>query len=229
MKNKQHKYCLKGVVARITSCFGGTYWRKKKVNYHILIPPLSKPFEEFTPREAEEFFKWYKSRLGTRIEYLRNYSGVDLNYSVDSLIDIWTWFLEIAEIEKTPVIKMKELRRELRGQPKEIAEAVLNEQSRQFSLETEHIIRDIAMYFGEVCVRNNPSISWGYHTDKKKDSFANMPLLVGFEDRDFTPPFKAHFDPTFMIRGTAYALFDGDQKPDDLVELYDKWQRLVHN
>lgn len=85
------------------------------------------------------------------------------------------------------------------------------------------------MYFGEVYVKNNSSITWGYHTDVKLDSFANMPLLVEFEDNDFTPPFKVHFDLVFMIRGVACNLFEGEQTKEDLLVLYNKWQRMVHN
>lgn len=203
------------------------YWHKKKLAYDILVPPLSKPFEKFTPKETEDYFKWYTSQLRTRIAYLQEYSGVDLNYSVNSLTDIWSWFLSVAEIEKTPKRKIKEVRSQRKTQSKEILEDVLKEQSKQFSLETEYIIRDIAMYFGEVYIRNNPSISWGYHTDPKVDSFANMPLLVGFEDREFAPPFKVQFELTFMIRGVACNLFEGDQKKEDLLELYNKWQRMV--
>ena len=85
-----------------------------------------------------------------------------MDYSVNSLVDIWGWFLKIAETEKASKSKTEEVRNRLKSQPKEIIEDVLNEQSRQFSLETEYIIRDIAMYFGEVYVKNNSSIAWGY-------------------------------------------------------------------
>ena len=78
----------------------------------------------------------YKNQLNPRIEYLRKYSGVDLDYSVNSLVDIWGWFLKIAETEKAPKAKTEEIRNRLKSLPKEIIEDVLNEQSRQFSLET---------------------------------------------------------------------------------------------
>lgn len=205
------------------------YWYRQKISYDILIPPLKKPFEKFTPKEAEDYFIWHKNQLKNRIEYLQNFSGVNLNYSINSLNDIWNWFLKNAKIEKTPAIKIKELKSQLKNQPREIVNDILSEQSKQFSLETEYIMRDIAMYFGELYIRNNPSISWGFHTDVKVDSFANMPLLIGFEDRDFTPPFKVHFEPVFMIRGLACNLFDGEQKKEDLLDLYNKWQRMVFN
>ena len=152
------------------------YWHKKKLDYNILIPPLNKPFKKFTQKEAENYFIWHQNQLKPRIEYLQNYACVDLNYSVDSINNIWDWFLKIAEIEKTPKIKINELKNQLKNQPKEIIEDVLNEQSKQFSLETEYIIRDIAMYFGEVYVRNNASITWGYHTDVKLDSCKYAPV-----------------------------------------------------
>ena len=166
------------------------YWKKEKLSYNILIPPINKSFSDFTESEAESYFRWFIDQIKPRIEYLKNYSGVNLDYSVESLVNIWGWFLKKARIEKTPRAKIRELKRQLKNKPKEIADEILNEQSSQFSLETEYIIRDIAMYFGEVYVKNNASIAWGYHTDSKADFFANMPILVGFEDRDFTPPFR---------------------------------------
>ena len=205
------------------------YWRRKKLNYDILVPPFYKPFEKFNSKEAEIYFKWYISQLKNRIDYLEGYSDTSLNYSVNSLVDIWEWFLNIAEIEKTPKIKRAEIIKQLKGQPKEIAEAVLKDQSKQFSLKTEYILRDIAMYFGEVYVKNNSSISWGYHTDVKLNSFANMPLLVGFEDRDYKPPFKASLEPVRMLHIQACNIFDGSQSNDDLYNLYKTWQKMVFN
>lgn len=205
------------------------YWKKKDIDYNILVPPILKPFEQFTKKEVSEYFSWYKKQINKRIEYLQSVSNVNLNYSSESLVNIWEWFLKRAETEKTPKSKLAEIKKELKGQPKEITEAILFENQEQFSLETEYIIYDIAMYFGEVCIHNNQSLSWGYHTDVTRDSFANRPLLVGFEDRDYNPPFKAHFDLNFIVRGIACNIFDGDQDKKDLLNIYDKWKRMIHN
>ncbi len=202
---------------------------KNKLEYNILIPPIKNEFEKMSSIDAEEYFQWYIDNIDDRIKYLKEYSSVELDYSVKSLIDIWSWFLKNAEIEKTPKIRLKELKKQLQGQPKEIVKDIIDEQRLQFSLQTEYIIRDIAMYFGEVYIKNNPSISWGYHTDINEDSFANMPVLMGFEDRDFNPPFKAYFELNFEIRNVAYNIFDGDQNNSDLLDVYNKWQRMVFN
>lgn len=205
------------------------YWKRKKLNYDILIPPIQKPFEQFNLNDTKVYFKWYMSQISCRIKYLQNYSNIDLNYKINSLIDIWKWFLSVAQIEKTPKIKMDEIKVQLKFQPKEITDAVLNEQSKQFTLETEYIIRDIAMYFGELYVKNNPSIYWGYETDVKNNSFANMPVLMGFEDRDFNPPFRVSFEPIEMIHIQACNIFDNSQNDEDILNLYNTWQKMVFN
>ena len=179
------------------------YWKKEKLHYEVLIPPIIKPFELLNGAEAKEYFNWYIEHIPERVNYLQTYSKVELDYSMNSLIEIWKWFLKNASIEKTPQKRMKSLMEELKNSPREIAKGIIEENKRQFSLETEYIIRDIAMYFGEVCVKNHNSIYWGYHTDIKKDSFANKPILMGFEDRD------------------------ADKK--DLLIMYQKWERMIHD
>ncbi|MBQ9387554.1 MAG: hypothetical protein IJU01_02705 [Lachnospiraceae bacterium] len=205
------------------------YWQKKRLKYDILVPPISKPFKKFTPKEAEDFFQWYISQIDSRVRYLQDYSGVELDYTVDSLIDIWEWFIKNAEIEKTPQKKINELKKDLKKQPANFARDILNEQSKQFTLETEYIINDIVMYFGEVYVRNNSSIIWGYSTDKKARGSVNEPVLIGFKDRDFDPPARVDFQINQLIHIVADGILCGDPKKEDLFEQYYLWQGMVFN
>lgn len=199
------------------------------MNYSILIPPIQKPFDKFTFGETKEYFEWYISKINERVAYLAEVSNVKLNYTIDSFVDVWSWFIKIAKTENTPKEKLENIRKQLKGKPRDFVETILREQSVQFTVETEYIIRDIAMYFGETIVRNNNSVYWGYHTDIKKDSFANSPILMGFEDRKFNPPFQAAFDPNFIVRGLAYNVFDGSYSETDLLNMYHKWQRIIFN
>lgn len=203
------------------------YWNKKILNYDILIPPLSKPFDMLSLEEATNYFEWYINCIPKRIEYLRRVSNLQLDFSSESLVPLWNWLLKHAEIENTPKARLKEFNSQIKAMPYDIANTVLKENETQFSLQTEYILRDIAMYFGEVCVKNNQAIYWGFHTDTEKDSFANMPILMGFLDRDFSPPFQAEFDPTFTVRCIACNIFDGDATKQDLKYMYDKWQRMM--
>ena len=81
------------------------------------------------------------------------------------------------------------------------------------------------MYFGQTCVNNNESIYWGYHTNKRLDSFYNRPILMGFRDRDYNPPFEAHFDPAFHVYDSAHAMINQGYS-DSLMILYNKWKRM---
>lgn len=90
-------------------------------------------------------------------------------------------------------------------------------------------IRDIAMYYGEVEIRNNNALYWGYHTDIKEDSFANRPLIIGYEDRDYNPPFQFHSDPDFFVQCCAKGLLVNYTYPSELLEGYQKMQKNVHN
>ena len=205
------------------------YWRKKFLKYDILIPLNVKAFEEFTKEETEEYFKWFVNKIPERVQYLSAYSGVLLDFSVNSLVDIWAWFIKIAEIEKTPQIRIKELKEQLKGQPKEIADAMLQENREQLTLETMYIARDIGMYYGEVQVRNNKSLYWGYHTDINEDSFANRPLIKGFEDRNYSPPFQFDSDPVFFVQCCAEGVLVDSTYPTELLEGYQKMQKNIHN
>lgn len=203
------------------------YWKRKKLKYDILIPPLNKPLDMLNSEEAKAYFDWYINSIPSRIEYLKHISNLQLDFSPESLIPLWGWLLKQAEIENTPKAKLKELNSRMKTMPCDIASTVTEENKVQFSLQTEYILLDIAMYFGEVCVRNNPTIYWGFHTDGEKDSFVNRPILMGFLDRDFSPPFQAEFDPTFTVRCIACNLFDGDASKQDLKNIYDKWKRMM--
>jgi hypothetical protein len=203
------------------------FWKEKNLKYDILIPPLGKPYEKLNATEAKDYFNWYISRIEERTQYLSDFSGIELNYSTNSLVVIWGWFLKNAEIEKTPSAKLDAIKKQLVDSP--FLHVVLAESKEQFSLETEYIMRDIAMYYGNVFVKNHKSLYWGYYTDTKKDSFANIPLVMGFEDRDFEPPFKASFDPNGTIESCALNILDRTQRKVDLFNAYQKKLRMVHD
>lgn len=203
------------------------FWRKSNITYDMLIPPLDKPFSQLSSAEAKEYFDWYIRNIPGRVEYLQAFSKIHLDISVDSLVPLWDWFLKNASVEKSPFSQNSALKKQLKHIPDDIARSVMIENSVQFSLQTEYILHDIAMYFGEVCVQNNDAIYWGFHTDIKKDSFANKPLLMGFCDRDFSPPFLPAFDPEFTVHNIACNLLDGDAAKEDLRDMYNKWRRLM--
>ena len=79
------------------------------------------------------------------------------------------------------------------------------------------------MYLGEVFTANEPKIYWSYYEEPNSDIFANMPVLSGFEDPRFTPPFKMYFEPIHMAHVQAVHLWDHTQEEEDLYNVYRLW------
>lgn len=206
------------------------FWKKTEIKYDVLIPPLSKRIEDLTPKETKIFFEWYIGQIPKRVEYLASYVAGQLNidshqidYSPESLILVWKWFLGIAQTERTPKERIEGLCNLYVDLPITLRDYILNESREQFSLQTEYILRDIGMYLGEVFVKNSQCIHWGYYTKPKTDFYVNTPLLLGFEDNRFEPPFKMTFEPIHMVGVQAANIWDKTQKNTDLFELYQKW------
>lgn len=203
------------------------FWRERKMKYNIPIAPLDKPTYLLTKKEAQKFFDWYVSILDERVEYLREFTKLSLDYSSDSLAPLWSWFLKHAEIEYTPQERLNELEEELRLTRNPLQDIVLAENARQFTLETEYIMHDIAMYLGEVFVKNHPSIFWGFYTKPKSDSFVNCPVLLGFPNEIYPEKKGMPFVPLHMVKVQASRIMRKNAGKRDLLALYLVWENKI--
>lgn len=183
-------------------------WQRKNLSYDICIPPIDKPFSLLSSIEAKNYFDWYISKIPERISYLSGEiskamkKDLDLiDFSPDSLEIIWRWFLGEAHTETS-------------------ASNVL-----QLDMQTEYIIRDIGMYVGELFNSRYTGINWSYYETPKTDFFVNRPVLIGFKDKSVFPPFCTVFEPIYMVRVQACKILLNRQKKDDLLNLYNKWEK----
>ena len=204
--------------------------KMRKAKYEICVPPLKKPFHEFRHNETEEYFHWHMSHIDERIDCLsayvsraRNIQRAELDLSPQSLVHVWSWFLSVAETESVPPSGLTENDEKNLTQIAAFRRYTVEQAQGQYTFETELILMDIGMYLGQVFVRNNPGIYWSYYEKPKSDFFVNMPLLLGFEDSAYAPPFKMAFEPVHMSRVQAARIWDGSQKKEDLFNLYIKW------
>lgn len=198
--------------------------KNKKTQYSILIPPISKPFTQFTVEDAKVFFDWYLSAIPERIDYLAEHTNIELNFSTHSLEELWKWFIQEAKVVQTSSSGTEYL---LTHRHTRFSDSISSSMRQQLSLETEYVIRDIAMYIGKMFTYNHQNITWTYHTDIEKDSFANMPILQGFVEKNFTPNFYPTFEPNHMVRIQAFRLLRGNANFRDLVNLYCKWEEKI--
>lgn len=205
-------------------------------NYIPLIIPIDKPFEELSQEEAKAYFDWFINHVDERSEYIKQKVSKNLNipidilnFSMESLIYIWRWFLKIVEINKTPKSVLKEIRRELKanGESDEFIEDMVSANSIELSIFSHYVIRDIGMYVGKMFVTNFPTLRWDYHTDTKQDSFANIPQIFGFVDTTYTPPFEMQFDPIHFTEMQASNLFDHTQDENDLYNICKLWTQWI--
>ena len=203
------------------------YWQKKQIDYEILIPPIDKPIAEFNEDETDNYFNWFIEKIPERLDYLKFRCSKDLgiqenliDLSPESLIIIWDWFLKIVEIEDNPNYNPG---------------MFVSISNKQLTLESEYIIRDIAMYVGETFIKNVNGIKWSYNKPPVMDVNDNMPLLSGFIFKNCKPlikttqkikNFQEVFEPISMVRVQALKILDNIQSRNDLYNLYLIWLEL---
>ena len=188
-------------------------WNPEHLTYNICIPPITRNFCEMTHDETEAYFSWFMGVIPQRIAYLSETCAAqlkcdrsELDMSPTSLCVLWRWFLQVMEVEEAP-------------------NSTSSRPQKQLTLQTEYILRDMGMYLGETFVLNHKSLHWGYYETPRSDFFVNRPVITGFEDRRYTPPFKAVFEPINMVRVQALKSMSKPSNENDLIELFVNWEK----
>ncbi len=192
------------------------------MEYLLMQPPFEmKPFKDMTKKEAQSHFDWYVWEIPTRIELLKNAysatSGIekeDLDYSSESLIKLWQWYINNADIEE----KFEEgesLERE--KYPEWIQKNLSN---KKISIGWMSIAMDIAIYFSECFIKDHGTIRWGFVSKPKSLAYINKPVLVGFKN-------GLDLDSTNIIRVLTSKIVDGEKNPNALLKIYKTWSEKV--
>ena len=90
------------------------------VSYDFLIPPYGFDFRSMTPAQAKKNFSWFLDHIPERMEYLCGRCAKDLkisenqlDYSAESLISVWRWFLKFARVEETPRENIEQMEKDM--------------------------------------------------------------------------------------------------------------------
>lgn len=151
------------------------------MQYNGMNPPFELiPFEDMKKKQAEQYFVWYIDTIEQRIQNLEKYINLTgthmvLDKTPNSLIELWDWFSNHIEVCTKDE---QELMLELAMRPNWIKAHIMSDR-RKLSLNTIMIAVDISAYFGEVFIKNNPNIYWGYLSKPKKLYGVNRPRLLG--------------------------------------------------
>lgn len=189
-------------------------FRKKLEDWYVpLVPDIANPIALLTEAEARQFFAWHMQNLPGRVGYLCRLcklppytDSATYRWHTAHLLKIWKWFLRVAQIEGDPETGRK-----------------------RFSVATEYVLRDIGMYFGEMCVSTLPGLKWDYYTKPKSDAFVNEPVISGFVDHSFEPLVPFSCEPVNLVRVKALNLLDGTQRSTDLYDLFWHWAENTVN
>lgn len=153
------------------------------MEYPLMKTPfLLVSFKEMNKKQAEQYFIWYMLEKEKRIKQLELYANQEvqrifLDKSPESLIPLWEWFEDKIEWEKRSEEEMQE---ELLGKPEQIRNILLQNTKRVTAL-TMALVEDIAIYFSDTIIFNNPTVHWGYKTKPKKLDGVNQPIMLGFK------------------------------------------------
>lgn len=200
----------------------------KDIKYDLLVPPLGLECSKMTPKQVKENFDWFISKIPERMEYFRKRCSSDmdievgkLDFSAESILYIWKWFLKTAQVEKISKSEVEEMK---------VKYAQFGDswvEYERFSVVTEFILRDIGMYIGQAFVQSSELITWSYVSKPKNLVHVNAPILIGFVDNRYDPPFRPQLEPIGAVRGQALRLLTNESKEADLFNLFTRWLDFV--
>ena len=137
----------------------------KMARYEPLVPPFSKATVDFDLQETKAYFQWYMEHVDERCRYLTTIVSSELHckksvfdFTFNSLIPLWRWFLKDAEV-------------------------VFDENNNSLlSAYSTMILRDIGMYIGEVFIHQYAGfLKWAYVTKPKwfpENSCSETPAMT---------------------------------------------------
>lgn len=205
------------------------FYFRKEIKYDNIISPVGDDFENMSPSQAKEYFQWFSSNIDDRIAYLNTMcaksmrkSSSRLDYSPNSLVLLWKWFLKTARLEPTP----REELEEMENGAKVFGESFINYE--HFTPTSKMVMQDIAIYLGECYVKNYDNLYWCYRTRPKRWVGVNRPVIGGFSFKTKNGGTEeAYYQPLGAVEGAAANLFDFTAKKTDLLDNYQLWLKYI--
>lgn len=174
-------------------------------NYEMVAQPsITKPFQLMNNEEAQLFFDWHMNTLSSRIHNMCILVNFRADYTPASLTVLWSVIIEYAKSKA--------------------AKATHKDNCDEYN----SILNCTGLYTAEVLRRNNNGIYWACNTGAEDDDMSrNKPVLVGFCDRNFQPPYPMAFEPVHMVGVQASRIERGCADKKDLLSLYNRWCMLL--
>ena len=187
--------------------------------YEGVDPPLEKEFYLLNKKEAKRYFDWFIGIIPERIAMLRRAVIEDgigdiLDFTPESLVPLWRWYLTEVEIEE---LSQEEYESRLASVPEYIREHV---DKYEIAHGYRLIAWDISIYFAECMLKACPKLSWGIVFKPKNYVSVNRPILVGFEhDQDL--------DTHEIVEIQMQRILEDDTDEGKLLHFFNIWRDMA--
>lgn len=189
------------------------------MDYILMTPPfIIGEFRKLSRIEAKQHFDWYVKQIPSRLSLLQDYYtescsiGNHLDFSEQSLVNIWNWFIENVEI-------IEKLNSEIEEE-KAIIPNWMHETITQTKIATKwkSIAHDIGLYFATSLIKGSNSLKWDIIYTPKNFISVNKPIVSGFNS-------KLILDPAIIISNLSNECIDNSAVKEDLLNTYKYWQK----
>ncbi len=189
--------------------------------YPLYHPPTGdRALAELTKAEAREHFEWFVRQGPERLRLLLSEAERDgvapreLDYSRESLRPLWRWLR--TKMEAAP-LKGKFAEERMASLPAWFPEKEKEGALIELTFPSMAMILDAGFYVAEVFRRRHPeAVRWSLWL--KKNGPFNQPYLAGF---------RLPLVPSWLVGGSARQAISGEDHPDVLIELLDRWETYL--
>lgn len=191
------------------------------MDYYLMEPPKwFENFKQMTHEQAHEYLAWYISEIPKRLDMLmRFYDYLEgapkdiFDYSRDSLIPLWSWYLDHVNI----VPKSRKELREIKKRPAHVRPFA---SKTKVELGWKQVALDIGIYFALCLQKYSSKLHWGVQTEPADLMSVNRPVTLGFvADKSL--------DANNIMRVHTSKIVSGISKETALAGTYDAWTKFI--
>ena len=186
----------------------------------LKIPAFAnKDIYTFSKEEAKEYYKWFTNIKNERLQILesevqKKYPEWKLDYTRNSLINLYEWFESKVMYRKINANEKEEIEKQIGKTPLLVGLVEIPETT--FTNETVSICFDIGIYFGDVFVNNQTGIKWIQKINSTNYIDYAQPLIA-------TKVSKVPINTRRVAENMARIILDNEEKRKSFLELFDKW------
>lgn len=192
------------------------------MEYYLMTPsfPL-KNFDKMTEKEAKKHFEWYISEIPKRlgllkraIEETESELSFTLDFTKNSLVGLWNWYLKNVEIvEKANEEYINEL-----SSANEITKSFIRKE--KISSGWMAVALDISIYFAECLIKAHQGLKWGIVTKPKSLVYVNKPVVIGFSN-------NMKLDAANILFVQTRKVLKGIHDEQALLKLFENWENQL--